>query len=215
MRLAVLATSCLLAAGCARAATPQQAVQRYAGALASSDQAAAERLLSDDARERYTGERGDVAFEQRVAAGEPLVEALRDAADQSATVRASLPYGDFDAIELELRDDRWVITSGVADLYGRSSPRDCYRALVRAIQARDEAALWELMPGAFRAEVTRDRLREWMEDSDAELTETADLLVLAADAPIQEVGDRATLRYGARILEMRREGAGWVVWDFE
>lgn len=202
-------------AGCGGKQTPQRTVAAYAGALEREDAAAARALMSPELREATSAEQFEADFARRVSAGRSLQRQLRVAADSEATLTATLDWSRYEAIDLVWDDGRWSITSGVADVGDRSTPRAAVRTFVRAVSAGDAELLLALVPSEARGWTTVEEIASWLIEHEAELAERVALIEASLDRPLVEAGERATLNYGPSTLELVHEQGGWVIVDFD
>ncbi len=215
MRRLALGILALVLVGCGRGDTPQDAARDYARAVRHDDPGLALSLSSEALRERTSEDRFAADFQRRVDAGDSLVEGLRHAADSDASLTASLPYSEYEKLELAFIDGRWRIVGGVAEFFGQRTPRAALVTFIRAVEAGDTQVLLAVVPAEYRSRIDASDLDEWLDRRADELAETLALLRSSLDAEIPEHDGRAVFRYGAREMEFVREDGRWVIADFE
>lgn len=203
------------ALACGGASTPQGAVDAYRVAIDGGDTDAAYHLLSEQAQRTTSRRRSDLDVQRRQDAGDAYVRELQRTVEQPAALSAKLAYSPYEAVELAYQNGEWRIVSGVADVDAQSTPAEALRMLVRALETRDAAAMLRLAPAEFRVHMGAADVEAWFASNDDLILAFLDRVGVVAHAAIVERGDVATLRYGARRVELRREGARWVVWDFQ
>jgi len=200
--------------GCGGAATPQRTVQEYRNAIRSNSPGKAHALLSTDARLATPNDRFLASFQRRVDAGRPLLDQLEHATNADAHLTATLQYSRYERVEMELVEGRWVITSGLGELYSQSSPRATATSFIRSVQANDAQALLRLVPAEYRTRMSVEDMASWLELRADELAETIALLELHLDQPIGITGTNATLRYGVGEMTFVLEGGRWMIENF-
>jgi hypothetical protein len=215
MRVSSVTVFALLAAACSGSSTPQDVLRDYAQAVESDNAARAYALTTPEFRAATSEARFESDFDRRVEAGPDLTEALREGAEGTASLHAQVPYSDYESVKMAYIRGHWVITGGVGVFFSQSSPRDTLLTFIRALRGRDTATMLRLVPGEYRARIDAEALDAWMDAREDELAETLALLEASVDAPIRERDAAATLRYGAREMRFVREGARWVIEDFE
>ncbi len=207
--------SLAIISGCSKGATtPQDGLRSYRDALESGDQDLAWRQMSPDFLARTSDARFGAEFERRMAAGDPLIDELDAATDADASLSASLAYSRHETVTLGYIDGRWLITSGVANFYDRSTPPLALIAFIHAVESHDVDELLRLVPSTYRAQMSAEELDRWLDDEADALSETITLLRANADAPITEVNGTAVLRYGAQEMRFIQEGLDWTIEDF-
>ena len=202
-------------AACAPGRTPQTALEAYRGAIAAGDEQAAFLLLAEEARASSGRARSDLAVQRRVSAGPTYLAQLDDAAQQAGQIDATLTYGTYDSVTLRRQGQGWRIVAGVADVDAQFTARQALRTLIRALKIQDASLMLRLAPSDYRAQMSPEDVQAWFEGSAESIALFLDRVgALGRLEPVVR-GDVATLRYGSRVVELRREGQRWVVWDFE
>lgn len=205
-----------LSSGCrARAPrSPEDAVQAFAGALAAGRLERAYELLSPTQRDTLTL----ADFKKKIHDNPDESKALSQALTQVRQVRlqALVQLADGRRLLLTRDGNKFVIDEPLAEFYSLASPRAALRSFVAAIEANRWDVLLALMPAADRAGLDAAALERSLAPRVEELTRLAALLSTALDAPIEIVGERATLTYGEGFsMRFVRESEGWKVEDPE
>jgi len=215
-RLAPLSGALLwvLVGGCARAPAAQAdaVLARYAEALARSDVDGARALVTP----------GDRAALSREAFAAALAASPREAAELSAALGRAAParveavvvLDDGSEVRLEVHEDGFAIVDPLTRFYAQSSPRAAQLSFVRAVARSRWDVLWALMPSEAREGLDPAGVAARFAAAREDLTRVAARLATAREAPIEVVGDRATMPYGERYTArfVREEGV-WKVED--
>jgi hypothetical protein len=198
-----LAATLLGAAACGGGGvgTPEDAVAALARALRDGRADDAYDLMSAEYRRRVSREE----FRRYAARNR---EELRETADAlsrpegPAEQTARVVLADGEVVELVRDGGRWRVATNLVDYYDQSTPRAALRTFVRAMERERYDVVLRLVPDADREGMTVERMREAFSGEGRE--EISRLLVElrgALDAPIEQVGDHATLRYGGSARE--------------
>ncbi len=206
----ITSISCLLLVACASAG-PQQAAVAWGEALEADDPEAAWAQLDPEVQagwgyERFVAEWPALRQRQR-----PLAATLEEAGETPARLRAEVTYAPYERVQLRLGEAGWRITGGVFEGIGQQTPRDALLGFMRALEARDGAALLRYAPSTYAQHMSAAQLQADLEARGAEIDELVAALQQAQDAPITERGPRAWLRYGEREITFVREGEVWKV----
>ncbi|MEM1417066.1 MAG: hypothetical protein AAGH15_19370 [Myxococcota bacterium] len=204
----------LLGAGCGPAGgSPASSLDRFASALERGAYRDAYALLAEDHRRRVPFPEFEQQMRSSPEAARELAALLR-AADDDAEVTAEVQLPDGERLELVLEDGRWRIRGNAVDVYDQSTPRAALRSFVRALAAKRYDVVLRFVPDADREGMTTESMERAFEGEGREETERL-LAALRAnlDAPIEVVGDRATMSYGegASVQFLREDG----VWKIE
>jgi hypothetical protein len=196
---------------------PETVLAEFRAALSRGDAHAAYVLLSADARAQVT----EAAFAQALRENPKEAAALQRDLTKLGPARIAAQVSlleDGRTVEL-VRDPeggRFLIESPLVDFYPQSSPREALRSFLRAVEGSRWDVVLRLMPEADRTGLDAEALGKHLGAQLEELTRIVALLKTAQDAPIEIVGDRATMPYGesftARFLHERD---GWKVEDPE
>jgi hypothetical protein len=204
-----------LVGGCgfyARRRAPEAVLAAYAEALARGDAAAARRLLTADDRRALPA--GAYAAKLARDAREARELGQRIARAPAPRVYARLTLEDGSEVELERGPSGFRLRDPLTRLYGQSSPREALLSFIRAVEHERWDVLLSLMPRADREGLDAARLGALLSARREALTRTAARLAAARDAPIEVVGDRATMPYRESFTaRFVREDALWKVED--
>jgi hypothetical protein len=131
-------------------------------------------------------------------------------------VQALVELADGRRLFLTQDGNKFAIDEPLAEFYSQATPRAALHSFVAAIEASRWDVLLSLMPTADRAGLDAAALERSLAPRMEELTRLAALLASALDAPIEIVGERATLTYGESFsMRFVRENEGWKVEDPE
>lgn len=196
---------------------PETVLAEFRSALSRGDAHAAYALLSSDARARVT----EAAFAQGLRENPKEAAALQRDLTKLGPARITAQVRlleDGRTVELtrDPKGDRFVIESPLVDFYPQGTPREALHSFLRAVEGSRWDVMLRLMPEADRAGLDAEALGKHLSAQLEELTRIVALLKTEQDAPIEIVGDRATMPYGesftARFLH---ESDGWKVEDPE
>lgn len=218
VRCALLLLLAVTIAGCggASGARPEDVVAGLARALRAGRWDDAYALMSDDYRRRVSREE----FGRRLDASRDETRetaALLERPDGPAEQVARVELAEGETVELVRENDAWRIDTSLVDFYDQSSPRSALRSFVRAMERRRWDVVLRFVPDADREGMTPDKIRDAFEGEGREQAArlVAQLRAHLEDA-IEEVGDRASLRYGEgdghTVLFVREDGI-WKVED--
>ena len=208
-------------AGCAGAepveASPEKTVAKLARALLDGHFEEAYALMSSDYR-------AQVSFEQFKARLEANPEEAAATADQLArateppVVRAVVVYDEQDGrLELERGEEGWLVTTDLTAFYDQSTPRNALKAFVRAMARRRYDVVMRLIPNADKTGITTESMEKaWSGEGREEAERLIHNLQAHIDAPIEIIGERATMPYGDRMrVQFVREDGRWKIEDPE
>ena len=209
-----------VASGCSRpqrANGPEAVVAAFRGALAAGDTHAAYTLLSADAQARMTQAEFAAQLRDNPKESEALQRDLAKVGPAQVRAQVALPTAGR-AVEL-VRDPKggdFRIESPLTEFYPQRTPRQALQSFLRAVENSRWDVVLRLMPEADRAGLDAETLGRNLSAQLEDLTRIVALLKTAQEAPIEIVGDRATMPYGesytARFLH---ESDGWKVEDPE
>jgi len=209
-----------VAAGCAAYRPgPVDTLGAYSAALRDARYADAYNLLSADTRRAMPY--GDF---ERLAREHPeeVRETLRwlDRVDPSAPITATMELPNGESLLLVQENGQWRLDPSVLDFYGQHTPRQALRSFVRALERRRYDVLMRFVPSRLAHDLDAQRLREaWETGADAEnVRDMLRRLRESTDRPIEIVGNRATMTYGAGgqyVMQFVREDSAWRIEDPE
>lgn len=203
--------------GCTRqrsTRSPKEVVESFGRALAEGRLEAAYGLLSEAQRGALT--RAD--FERQVRNNQTEVKAFSSASSRlvAERVEATVTLAEGTRLRLTQEGDGFRIDQPVTSFYPSTTPREALVSFVRAIEAGRWDVLLTLMPEADRGELDAAKLAERIAPQLEEVTRIAALLATSLEAPIEIVGDRATMPYGeGATMRFVRESDDWKVEDPE
>jgi hypothetical protein len=211
--LALIVAAC---GGATAAQSPEDIVAAYARALRAGRSADAWALMSADYRRRVS----QAEFARHLAENPAEAREAADALghpDGPAAQRAELQLADGDSVSLVRDEGDWRIATNLADFYDQSTPRAALRSFVRAMERERYDVVLRFVPDADREGMTEARMRTaFAEEGRDETARLIAALRAALDAPLEEIGDHATLRYGEdgrRVARLRREDGLWKIED--
>jgi hypothetical protein len=211
---ALLLHSLSSACGARPPRSPEDAVHAFAEALSAGRLERAYELLSSAQRESLTL----VDFKRKIHNNPEESKALSQALERVRQVRVQALVELADGRRLFLTQDgnKFAIDEPLAEFYSQATPRAALHSFVAAIEASRWDVLLSLMPTADRTGLDAAALERSLAPRMEELTRLAALLASALEAPIEIVGERATLPYGESFsMRFVRESDGWKVEDPE
>ena len=212
--LATLAIGVGAGCGGTSATTPAGAIARFSSALRRGDHADAYNLMSRDFRTRVPFEEFRRHLDSHAAEALDTAEAL-DSAGAAPEETAVVQFADGDKVVLVRQDDRWRLRDNIVDFYSQSTPRKALRSFVRAMERERYDVVLRFVPEADREGMTVEHMEEaWSGEGREEIERLLMNLRAHMDEPIEEVGDRASMRYGERftVRFVRQDGA-WRIED--
>jgi hypothetical protein len=194
--------------------SPEDVVHAFAAALAEDRLERAYKLLSPAQRESLSYDDFKKKIHTNPSESKALSQALRQV--RRVRVQALVELADGRQLMLAQEGSKFGIDEPLSDFYSQASPRDALRSFVAAVEASRWDVLLALMPAADRDQLDAAALEHSLSSRIEELTRLAALLATALDAPIEIVGERATLSYGESFsMRFVRESDGWKVEDPE
>ena len=196
---------------------PTETLRAYAEALEAGRVDEAYGLLSDDAKR-------DVSLDayRRMATENPaeireIAHALtRPSSPPVVTASISTPSGE--TLPLIYQSGRWKIDGSAIDLYAQNTPRQAITAFVRAFERHRFDVLMRFVPDSKKAGLDAAKLKEAWDGAEKQEMERLVQAVKSAlpTAAFEEVGDRATMPFGAvGTVQMVREHGVWKIEDFD
>jgi hypothetical protein len=216
-RLLVVCMTILWVAGCPSAASrrsPEQAVTAFARALREGRFEDAYPMMSRSYRQRVTLAEFRRHLQENPSEARETAEAL-GAIEGPIREEAVVEYGDGEEMHLVREDDGWRVSTDLVDFYDQQSPRAALRSFVRAMERGRYDVVLRLVPDADREGMTVERMREtWAGEGREEVQRLIASLRSSLEAPIEVVGDRATMSYGERFtVQFVREAGIWKIED--
>lgn len=184
----------------------------YAAALMAGDAERAYRQLTPQEREGLS--EAEFGARLRRDQGEARELAARLARAPAPHVYARVELDDGSTVELERGPDGFRLRDPLTRYYGQSSPREALRSFIRAVEHQRWDVVLALMPEADRAGLDAARLGSLLRPRYEELTRTVARLAVHVTAPIEVVGDRATMPYrDSYTARFVREAGLWKLED--
>jgi hypothetical protein len=197
-----------------RGSGPEDTLRAFAEALRAGRYEDAHAYLDEGYRRRVSAD--ELARHLRAHPEEVrrLVGLLSNAVE-TEEITATVPVAGGEALTLQRDDGDWRVEGRAIDFYDQSTPRGAVRAFVRAMERRRYDVVMRLVPEADREGMTEERMREAFEGEGREEVERlVATLRESLEAPIEVVGDRATMAYGeGATLQLVREGELWKIED--
>lgn len=206
LALAVLWGGCI--AGHVQSAA--EVAQAFAKALDEGRAEEAYQLLSTSQKQALTRDKFLNLVNKNRAEVKALSKQLRQPVQ--TRVEATVLLADGRSLRLVEEHGGLRFDEPVVDVYGHPTPAAARDAFVRAIEARRWDALLTLMPSADARGLDAATLERHLSPQLEELSRLAALLQSQREAPIEIVGDRATMPYGeGSTMRFVRESDGWKV----
>lgn len=204
--------------GCAggRAEDPKSVLHTYARALEEGRADDAYRLLSEEARRGISRE----AFQRMVKESpDDVREIARSLARPASTpvVTATVTTASGQELTLVLEGGAWKVDATAVDLYAQDTPRHAVMGFLRAVERKRYDVVMKFVADAHREGLDAAKLKAAWEGHDKEEVEQvlASLRQELPTATIEETGERATMPYGARTMQLVRERGLWKIEDFD
>lgn len=197
---------------CGGAPPPGSSLSALSAALRDRRYDDAYALMSARYRERTSPQEFRDSLIARPEVAASTIESLR-ALEGPIEETAVVSVADGEIVHLAPCDARFCIATDLVDRYDQSTPRAALRAFVRAAEQRRYDVLLRLVPNADREGVTPETLRAlWQGEGRDALERTVAGLRVAFDNPIEELGTRATMRYGGtHTARLVQENGAWKI----
>jgi hypothetical protein len=195
---------------------PQSVLRAYARALQDGHAEEAYRLLSDAARRGTSLE----AFRRMVQDDPEGVREMgrsleRPTGPPIVTATVVSPSGQ--ELNLVLENGHWRVDAQAIDLYAQDTPRHTVQGFIRAVERKRYDVVMNYVPDAHREGLDAAKLQSaWEGHEKEEIAQVVSALKQALPtATIEEVGERATMAYGAGTLQLVREHGLWKIENFD
>jgi hypothetical protein len=218
-----LALACvvwLVAGGCHSSALqqgPSDTLRAYARALDDGRADDAYKLLSSEARRSISAEAFRRMVKENSAEMKDIAHALsRPSSDPVVIATVTSPRGE--SVLLVYEDGRWHLDGSAINLYGQSTPRQSVEAFLRAFERKRYDVMLRFVPDSHLEGLDESKLRAAWEGPQKEEMQriTAALRAALPTAQFEEIGDRATMAYGAGgTVQLVREHGAWKIEDFD
>ncbi len=213
-----LAMSVLAACGAAQhpGGDPQSVLHAYAHALEEGHADDAYRLLSDDARRGISLE----AFRRLVKDDPDGVKEIGRSLERptaAPVVTATVTSTSGQELYLVLEDGAWRVDASSIDLYAQDTPRHAIQGFIRAIERKRYDVVMRYVPESHKDGLDANKLKTaWEGHEKTEIQQVVAALKQALPAAtIEEVGERATMPYGAGTMQLLREHGLWKIENFD
>jgi hypothetical protein len=210
------AFSALVACSGARAEDPHSVLRSYSRALEEGRAEDAYRMLSEEARRGVSIE----AFRRMVKDNPEEVREIAKALSRptaTPVVTATVTSSTGQELQLVLEKGKWKVEATAIDLYAQDTPRHAIQGFVRAVERKRYDVVLKYVPDSHREGLDAAKLKGAWEGHDKdEMDEVvAGLKQALPSATIEETGDRATMAYGQRTMQLVRERGLWKIEDFD
>jgi hypothetical protein len=211
----------LLQSACGAASTspkdPSEALRAYSNALEQGRIDEAYGMLSEEARREVSLD----AYRRMAAESPGEVREIARAMTRPSSppvVTATLTTASGDSLLLVYESGRWKVDGSAIDLYAQTTPRQAVTAFVRAFERHRFDILTRFVPDTKKAGLDAARIKEAWEGYQRQELERIVQAVKSAlpTATFEEVGDRATMPFGAvGTIQLVREHGVWKIEDFD
>ncbi|MCL2824224.1 MAG: hypothetical protein FWD57_09555 [Polyangiaceae bacterium] len=219
--IAAICIATITAVGCGPSAplarTPTEALQNYADAIDEGRVEDAYSLLSDDAKSNMSLETFRRLATENPAEMREVAWALRRPGSLPV-VTAEIETPDGESVTLRYESGRWRIGVSAIDLYSQASPRQAVKSFVLAYERGRYDVLIRFVPDAKRVGLDAEKLRAAWEGPQKEEMDRLIPAVKTAlpTAVFEEVGDRATMPFGAvGTVQLVQEHGLWKIEDVD
>jgi hypothetical protein len=213
--------ACALALACAactgtRTEDPSSILRTYSHALEEGRAEDAYRMLSEEARRGISLE----AFRRMVKDNPEEVREIARSLSRptsSPVVTATVTSSSGQELQLVLENGKWKVEATAIDLYAQDTPRHAVQGFMRAVERKRYDVVLKYVPDSHREGLDASKLKAAWEGHDkGEMEEVVSALKQAlSTASIEETGDRATMAYGVRTMQLVRERGLWKIEDFD
>lgn len=196
--------------------TPEATLMAFARALNRGQFEDAYALMSADYRKRVSLERFKKTLSENPQETAEVSNALSHVPNP-AEQRAVVEYDDDAQLQLTRHGERWFIATDVVDFYDQSTPRNALRSFVRAMDRKRYDVVIRLVPNSDKEGITTERMEQaWAGQERERVERMLNALREHLDAPIEEIGNRATMPYGEHMqVQFVREDGVWKIEDPE
>jgi hypothetical protein len=216
-RLVPLVVVAVASAACAahNAQNPRAVLHDYGQALAEGRAEDAYGMLSREAQQTMNPAAfADTVKTNRAEVGEVGKSLMRDTGAPEVT--AVVPLASGEEIKLVLEDGKWRVDASALDFYSQATPRQAVIGFIRAFTRRRYDVLLKYTPNAHREGLDEQRLKEAWGEGKPEGKRIEELVEAIRQslptATIEEIGDIATMAYGAAgLVHLVRENGAWKI----
>jgi hypothetical protein len=216
------AIAALLSISACRSSTLQQGpsdtLRTYSRALDDGRADDAYKLLSSEAKRSISLDAFRRMVKENAAEMKDIAHALsRPSSDPVVTATVTSPKGD--TILLVYEDGRWRLDGSTINLYGQATPRQSVEAFLRAFERKRYDVMIRFVPDSHLEGLDAEKLKAAWEGPQREdmirITSGLRTALSNASTQFEEVGDRATMAYGSKTVQLVREHGVWKIEDFD
>ncbi len=195
---------------------PTETLRSYAQALDQGRVEDAYAMLSNEAKREMSLE----AFRRMVRENPDEVGEISSALRRPASapvVSATIETPDGDSLLLRYESGQWRVDASAIDLYSQATPRQAVTSFVRAFERKRYDVLMRFVPDGKKPGLDAKKLKQsWEGSQKEEMLQIVPAVKSALPtATFEEVGDRATMPFGAvGTVELVREHGLWKIEDF-
>ena len=203
-------------AACGGQTGPRLTLEHYGEALREGNYGRAYGLMSESFRAKYS--QAEFVKMMKESSQEVAETAAQlSGATQSFAVSAQFRYGLGDTMRLVMEDGRWVVASNPVEFYGQDTPRQALRSFLRAYRLRRWKIMLRFVPSAYLEHMNVTKLKSQFEGPHRdEMDSLMSTLEAHLDAPIDDRGNEARMKYGDRYeVKFVREAGIWKIKDFD
>jgi hypothetical protein len=188
----------------------------YAEALDQGRVDDAYAMLSDEAKREMSLD----AFRRMVRENPSEIGEIAGALKRpggAPVVTATIDTPDGDSLLLRYESGRWRVDASAIDLYSQATPRQAVTSFIRAFERKRYDVLMRFVPDSKKPGLDAKKLEESWEGSQKEEMQRLIPAVKSAlpTATFEEVGDRATMPFGAvGTVQLLQEHGVWKIEDF-
>ena len=197
---------------------PSDTLRTYSRALDDGRADDAYKLLSSEAKRSIPLDAFRRMVKENAAEMKDIAHALaRPSSDPVVTATVTSPKGD--TILLVYEEGRWRLDGSAINLYGQATPRQSVEAFLRAFERKRYDVMIRFVPDSHLEGLDADRLKAAWEGPQKEdmirITSGLRTALSNASTQFEEVGDRATMAYGSKTVQLVREHGLWKIEDFD
>lgn len=200
----------------ARPTTPRRAIDSYAQNVRARHWDEAYALLSEESRQDLSLEKFIELMESSPREVEALLRSV-ESEQAPPRVTAELSTKSGQTLLLIYEQGQWRIDESAIDLYSQSEPRQTLRSFIRAYENDRYDLLLRFVPQDDQEGLSEEVLRQaWQGEQKIEIEEIVEALRIHVEtAPLEVLGDQATMSYGAgSTAELVFEQGVWKIEDF-
>ncbi len=195
---------------------PAETLRDYAEALDQGRVEDAYAMLSDEAKREMSLDAFRRMVRENPAEMTEVAGALRRPGS-APVVTATIDTPDGDSLLLRYETGRWRVDASAIDLYSQATPRQAVTSFIRAFERGRYDVLMRFVPDAKKPGLDAAKLKSSWEGSQKQEMQRLIPAVKSAlpTATFEEVGDRATMPFGAvGTVQLVQEHGVWKIEDF-